>query len=225
MTRLIASHHLHELVKVDSSRAVSVDFLNDSIQICACQLVVEGCQDFLQRGCGDVSVSLTIVETESLLQLSERRKWKVSSGMSRAMLIINTNCCMASSSSSSRKCDAMLQNPSKLTLFDPSMSSSLISDWSSASSKSWPMVLRMVEILMVSMKPHLVVSNIWKALRMMAIFWSSSSCKDTREERRESQISTKYLHALHVRFVILDFLDSFMDVKCKRKVTHLGKYF
>uniref|UniRef100_A0A182J6I6 Uncharacterized protein n=1 Tax=Anopheles atroparvus TaxID=41427 RepID=A0A182J6I6_ANOAO len=74
------------------------------------------------------------------------------------------------------KLEAMLANPSKLTLPVLSGSSSSIRSCSSPSSNSWPIVFRMVEILIVSMKPVLAVSNIWNALRMISILCSSSSC-------------------------------------------------
>lgn len=47
------------------------DFLNNAIQISRGKLVIESAQDFLESGCGNVTVTLTIVETESFLQLSE----------------------------------------------------------------------------------------------------------------------------------------------------------
>lgn len=70
LRHLIASHHLHEFIEINSSRSVSINFLDDAIQIRARKLVVEGAQNFFQGGGGDVTVAFTIVETESFLQLS-----------------------------------------------------------------------------------------------------------------------------------------------------------
>lgn len=55
---------------------------------------------------------------------------------------------------------------------------SSMSACSSLSSNSWPIVFKMVDILIVSMKPVLAVSNIWNAFRIIATFWSSSSAYD-----------------------------------------------
>lgn len=67
---LISSHHFHEFIEINSSWSVSINFLNDAIQISACQFVVKSGQDFLEGGGGDVTVSFTIVKTESFFQFS-----------------------------------------------------------------------------------------------------------------------------------------------------------
>lgn len=73
---LISSHHLHEFIEINSSWAVSINFLNDAVQIGAGEFVIKGTQDFLEGRGGDVAVTFTIVETESFLQFSEK-VWKV----------------------------------------------------------------------------------------------------------------------------------------------------
>lgn len=93
--------------------------------------------------------------------------------------------------------------------YSPSASFSSISPCNSLSSKSWPIVLRMVEIFNVSMKPVLAVSNIWNALRMIATFWSSSSCQT------KHKLSFQFVD----HFLFPFFLFSFMNKKHSGKST------
>ena len=52
----LASHHFHELIKVQSARAILVHFFNDVVQIFIGKLGVQFLQDFLQGVCGNVSI-------------------------------------------------------------------------------------------------------------------------------------------------------------------------
>lgn len=56
-------------IKVHGAGAVGIDLLDHAIELSVSQLVVQLTQDLLQAGSGDVSVSLLVVQAESLTQL------------------------------------------------------------------------------------------------------------------------------------------------------------
>jgi hypothetical protein len=56
-------------IKIDGSRAISVDFLDHHVQLLVRELVVQLPQDLAKTSGGDVSVALLVVQPERLLQL------------------------------------------------------------------------------------------------------------------------------------------------------------
>merc|ERR1711992_486355 len=65
----LASHHLHELIKIEGSGAIFVDLLDDVVDVVLGQLVVQLTQDLLQGVCRDETHAILVVDPERLFQL------------------------------------------------------------------------------------------------------------------------------------------------------------